>query len=189
MLHGVASTATELLTFADGLAQSGGVRVFTPDIRRHGQSGGPRSDVNYVGQYERDLADVFYELREEEPDSKIVVAGHSMGGGIALRYALLTEPTTPDGYLLLAPNFGEGPTQAQPEERDDPNAEFVRFDLQRMIGQIMFDAVGVKALDARRILWFNTEPVQAYSFRAVMSAQSIRPDLADAALQPSRSER
>ncbi len=111
-----------------------------------------------------------------------------MGGGIAMRYALKEDAPEVAGYLLFAPNFGEGPTQkkkdkdAPPVPADAPR--LVHFDTPRMIGQIMMNVVGIHAFDREAVLYFNFPPrPQAYSYRAVMSAQPIRPNTSDKALQ------
>ncbi|MEM6931806.1 MAG: alpha/beta hydrolase, partial [Myxococcota bacterium] len=111
------------------------------------------------------------------------VAGHSMGGGVALRHALLADASPPDAYVLLAPNFGEGPTERAPPEGPQDPSPYVHFDVTRMIGQLMLSSVGVTWFDGLPILYFNDpHDVKAYSFRAVMSAQPTRPHTADAAL-------
>lgn len=111
-----------------------------------------------------------------------------MGGGVAMRYALKPDAPVPDAYLLLAPNFGEGPTQRSGDDMDKEAAEeassFVQFDVRRMIGIIMLNSVAIHALDSLPILYFNSaEQVIEYSYRAVMSAQPIRPKTSDIALQ------
>ena len=118
-----------------------------------------------------------------EPAQRVIVAGHSMGGGVAMRYALKDGAPVPDAYLLFAPNFGEGPTQRSPEDGEDTSA-FVHFDVRRMIGIIMLNTVAIHALDDLPILYFNIATQRMdYSYRAVMSAQPIRPETSDIALQ------
>jgi len=179
-LHGVAADSTYLNNAAGLLQAASGARVITPDMRGVGQSGGDRYTVDYIGQYEDDVADIVAELREASPNERIILAGHSMGGGVMLRHALLEDVATPDGYLLFAPNFGDGPTQADPAAMDEQTKAFVRaivhFDLKRFIGLIMFDSVGVSALNDRPVLYFNAPPeMPAYSFSSVMSGQPIAP--------------
>lgn len=182
LLHGVAADRAQLAGAARQLHQVTGATVLVPDLRGHGDSGGAPFDVAYIGQYEHDLADVLTQLRADQPGGRLVVAGHSMGGGVALRHALLDDVVPPDAYLLLAPNFGEGPTQRTPEGDQEPSA-YVHFDFPRMIGQLMLTSVGVSWFDGLPILTFNDpHEVKAYSFRAVMSAQPTRPQTADVAL-------
>lgn len=178
-LHGVAADSTYLNNAAGLLQTASGARVITPDMRGVGQSGGDRYTVDYIGQYEDDVADIVANLREKNSDERIILAGHSMGGGVMLRHALL-EDAAADGYLLFAPNFGDGPTQQDPAAMDEQTRAFVRaivhFDLKRFIGLIMFDSVGVSALNDKPVLYFNAPPeMPAYSFSSVMSGQPIAP--------------
>ncbi len=67
-----------------------------------------------------------------------------------MRYALKQDAPGPDGYLLFAPNFGEGPTQRSGDDMDQDAAEevssFVPFDVRRMIGIIMLNSFAIHAL-------------------------------------------
>ncbi len=183
LMHGIANSSAAFDNAARMLREGTGAEVITLDFRGHGQSGGARFDVHYIGQYEDDLEDVVEFIKLESPDNRVIIAGHSMGGGVAMRYALKEDAPVPDAYLLFAPNFGEGPTQKSGEDGGDSSA-FVHFDLRRMIGILMLNSVGIHALDSLPILYFNT-PAQRmdYSHRAVMSAQPIRPDTSDVALR------
>lgn len=115
-LHEVASDQRQLAYPAASLARRTGAQVLTLDLRGHGGSGGTPNDVDYIGQYTDDLEDIVRALRQENPTRKIIIAGHSMGGGIAMRYALKDDAPVPAGYLLFAPNLGEGPTEGNSEE-------------------------------------------------------------------------
>lgn len=186
-LHGVTSNQKQMSIPARLLAHATGHNVITLDFRGHGQSAGRRYDVDYIGQYEDDIEDVLNALKDEFPRQEFILSGHSMGGGVALRYALKENAPSPSAYILYAPNFGEGPTQRKnTKERDKSEAEtdsFVHFDVPRMIGQLMMNTAGLHMFDHKPILYFNFLPErQAYSYRSVMSAQPIRPQTADIAL-------
>jgi hypothetical protein len=79
-------------------------------------------------------------------------------------------------------------TQRTGKEQDatptEESAAFVEFDTKRMIGQIMLNSIGVHWLDHKPIMYFNhPTDITAYSYRAVLSAQPIRPQTSDIALQ------
>lgn len=188
MMHGVASSQEMMKIPALMLQKSTGTQIMTIDLRGHGRSGGAPQDVPRIGQYEDDLIEIMTSLKRETPKRHIVLAGHSMGGGVAMRYALKKNAPTPAAYLLIAPNFGEGPTEkkhdktAPPKPADQPS--FVHFDTPRMIGQIMMNTLGLHMFDSEPVLFFNFPPKpKAYSYRAVMSAQPVRPNTSDKALQ------
>lgn len=191
-LHGIASTHKTVLKTAKLLNSKTGSQVLLPDLRGHGESGGTAFDVAYKGQYEDDLEDLILHLNERgnynkprgqsQLDRKILIGGHSMGGGIAMRYALKEHKPDVDGYLLFAPNFGEGPTQKKVGGNESHNAP-IHFDTKRMIGILMLNSIGVTQLDSLPIMYFNFPPqMMAYSYASIMSAQPIRPDNTEMAL-------
>ncbi len=184
LVHGVASDASWFNNAAGLLVAATDAEIITPDLRGHGASGGRPFDVDYTGQYEDDIADVIDALQSERRGRSILLAGHSMGGGIALRYALLKGAPQIDGYVLFAPNFGEGPTRRKPNP-DAPKADgFVRFSLGRTIGLLMLNGVGITALDHLPTLAFNAPPAMpVYSYRAMMNGQPNAPEDAPVALQ------
>jgi pimeloyl-ACP methyl ester carboxylesterase len=190
-MHGIAASSSITSNAARLLREATGTEVIAPDFRGHGLSGGEPFDVGYIGQYEDDLEDIVDFISRERPGQRIIVAGHSMGGGVAMRYALREDAPIPVAYLLFAPNFGEGPTQRSgdmDEERHEAVLQYVHFDVRRMIGIIMLNSVGIHARDDLPTLFFN-DPSQVieYSYRAVMSAQPIRPKTSDIALQAVKS--
>jgi alpha-beta hydrolase superfamily lysophospholipase len=184
LVHGIAADKAKMAGAAQRLFESTDSQIIALDLRGHGLSGGDRNDVDYIGQYEDDIADVMRALLAQDPDREIVLAGHSMGGGIITRYAMKKGSPVPAGYLLFAPNFGEGPTQRKDDTgTGEPGAKQVDFNLARMIGLIMLNAIGIHALDHEPILYFNFPPRPShYSYRAVMSGQPVRPATADVAL-------
>ena len=56
-------------------------------------------------EYADDLADVIDSLRKESL-GRIILAGHSMGGGVVLSYALKVGSAPVDAYLLISPLLG-----------------------------------------------------------------------------------
>lgn len=186
-MHGAASNRYEMRGSAVLLQAATGAEVVIYDHRGHGESGGERTDVKYIGQYEDDLMDMITTLQKQSPNRKLIIAGHSMGGGIAMRYALKNSYPSPDAYLLISPSFGEGPTQKKGALREaipEGRPVFVEFNVKRMIGQAMLNSIGAHFMDHKSILYFNYRPdILAYSYRAVMSGQPTRPKTSDKALQ------
>jgi len=103
LIHGVGSNAYMYNRTAGLLQEATQAEVYAIDLRGHGQSEGNCGDVDYINQYVDDLADIIKTIRKEKPNGKIIIAGHSMGGGIALRYAIEKQYQQPDGFLLFAP--------------------------------------------------------------------------------------
>jgi len=81
ILHGIFGTSDNWFSYARRLSQEG-FEVFTVDQRNHGQS--PHSDnFNYLAMTD-DLFDFIDEHEIEDP----ILLGHSMGGKVAMRFAL-----------------------------------------------------------------------------------------------------
>lgn len=174
LLHGVTSKSATFNVSAPMLSQVSGAEVVALDLRGHGQSGGAAGDVDYVGQYEDDVADVITAIRSERPNGRIILAGHSMGGGIALRYAQLADALVVDGYLLFAPHLGtNAPTMPQPQpETADLTAAYSQLHVPRLIGLTMLHGVGIKALNQQDTLFFNLKGAvtHTYSYRAMINS-------------------
>ncbi len=182
LLHGVTSDSAALSGSAQMLRQASGAEVVALDLRGHGRSGGPAGDVDYIGQYEDDVADVVAAIRAAKPNGRLILAGHSMGGGIALRYAQLTDAPPVDGYLLFAPHLGpDAPTMPPPNpDAADMTAAYSQLHVPRLIGLIMLNNLGIKALNHLDTLYFNlTDAVtHVYSYGAMVNASPTKYDAA-----------
>ncbi len=123
-----------------GPVLAAGADVAIPDLRGHGTAPARRGDVDYVGQMEDDLADLITALRK--PGQKVVLAGHSSGGGLVVRFAGGTHRAMMDGAVLLAPYLAyDAPvTRTQSGGWAHPLT-------RRIIGLSMLNGVGIRALD------------------------------------------
>jgi len=76
--------------------------IYAADHRGHGKSAGARALVRRFDQYVDDLDLVVNRARQEQGGIPCYLLGHSMGGLIALRYALV-HPEKIDALVLSAP--------------------------------------------------------------------------------------
>jgi acylglycerol lipase len=81
---------------------SRGYAVYAIDHRGHGRSGGPRAYVDRVDNAVDDLHALAELTRERHPATEVFLLGHSMGGLIALSYALAHQEGLA-GLVLSAP--------------------------------------------------------------------------------------
>lgn len=182
LVHGVLSSSFPLNRTAGLLREAAGAEVVAIDLRGHGASEGQPGDTDYIGQYEDDLTDVIREIRATRPGGKVILAGHSMGGGIALRYALRPDVSPVDGYLLLAPHLGpKSPTT--PTETNEAGARFVQLHIPRILGLFVMNSAGITAFNGLRTLFFNLPPevpLRSYTYRAMAGSApaDYRPALA-----------
>lgn len=86
-----------------------GLVVYALDHRGHGRSGGKRLELKSWSDYIADLHEVFRIARATHPGFGNFLLGHSMGGAIALSYALEYQAEL-DALMLSGPAvvLGEG---------------------------------------------------------------------------------
>jgi pimeloyl-ACP methyl ester carboxylesterase len=99
LIHGIAGRSEQWLDSMALLAESH--TVVAPDLLGHGRSAKPRGDYS-LGAYASGLRDLLVTL--DLP--KATVVGHSLGGGIALRFAYQFPERT--GRLVLVSSGGLG---------------------------------------------------------------------------------
>ncbi len=178
LIHGVGSNAYMYNKTAGLLQEATQAEVYAIDLRGHGQSEGKIGDVQYINQYVDDLADIIITIRKEKPNGKIIIAGHSMGGGVALRYAMEKEYEQPDGFLLFAPLIGHNsPAFLQGQATENIAEEpFMKIHIERIIGLAMLNEIDNHDYDSLPVLFFNfpeAVPLRKYSYRA---NKSMTPD-------------
>jgi acylglycerol lipase len=79
-----------------------GYAVYALDHRGHGRSGGPRAVVDRMDSAVADLDQLITTAASEQPGVPIFLLGHSMGGTIALRYAIAHQDRL-TGLILSGP--------------------------------------------------------------------------------------
>lgn len=96
LVHGLGEHAGRYLHVAEALVDAGyAVRAF--DHRGHGRSTGKRAFVRSYDELLRDLHQFRQLVVSEHPGVPLVLLGHSMGGNVALGYALGNQ----DGIAAL----------------------------------------------------------------------------------------
>jgi len=146
MLHGSGWNGLQFTGLARALQPR--ARVLVPDLRGHGSLPGRRGDVDYIGQFEDDLADLIRAARL--PGQKIVLLGHSSGGGLAVRMAGGAHAGLLDGVVLMAPYLKyNAPTTRM------NSGGWARVLTRRIIGLSMLNAVGIRGLNFLPVIEFN----------------------------------
>jgi alpha-beta hydrolase superfamily lysophospholipase len=150
LLHGSGSHGRYLAPLAGALAAGGALQVCVPDLRGHGEAPARRGDLDHVDQLEDDLADLIGEVRARHAPERIAVAGHSSGGGLALRFAAGRYGGEAAGYALLAPYLGHAAPTTRPGSGGWARAHIPRILLLSLLG-----ALGVHALDGLTTVRFE----------------------------------
>ena len=87
--HGMGEHAGRYQHLLDALANTG-TACYALDARGHGRTKGRRGYITHFGLFADDLNDLVQVARSENESQKVFLLGHSMGGAIALDYALRT---------------------------------------------------------------------------------------------------
>jgi len=103
LLHGSGWHSKYFFPLAKYISSNNIAHVYTPDLRGHGINPIKRGDIDYINQLEDDLDDFIKIVRKKHPNSKLIIGGHSSGGGLALRFAGSKYGKCVDAYILLSP--------------------------------------------------------------------------------------
>ena len=148
LLHGISIYGYYFDEMATYFAEQSTARVYVPDLRGHGYAPGAPGDLDYEEQLVDDVADLVAHVREEMPQARVIVGGHSAGGGLVARFAGSDQFEGVDGILLIAPSLGrEAPSTG------DGLGGLLEMRLSRMIGLSLLNSVGVDALDGLDVLY------------------------------------
>lgn len=174
ILHGILSSSYTNNRFAGLIREAANAEVYALDLRGHGSSEGNPGDVSYIGQYVDDVADVIKHIKKSKPAGRIIITGHSMGGGISLRYAMKEGVPDIDGYLLFAPQLGDNaPTNVYPEnDARQKDESFMAIDLSRLIGLALLNSLNITKWNDMPVFFFNLPAemgLNKYSFRSTAS--------------------
>lgn len=165
VVHGSGGHGAAYDWLGERIAAQTGAQVLVPDLRGHGVNPDPRGDVAYIGQLEDDLADLVGQYRK--PEQKLVLLGHSSGGGLVVRFAGGVYGETLDGAVLLAPFLKyNAPTMR-------PNAGGWAQPLtRRIIGLTLLNMVGLNMFNGMTAIVFKLPDTAlaegmagAYSYR------------------------
>lgn len=145
MVHG---SGWHGMQFESLAAQVGAVAdVVVPDMRGHGVSPERRGDVDYIGQFEDDLAELI--AARAKPGQKVILLGHSSGGGLVVRFAGGAHGDVLSGAVLLAPFLHH----SAPTTRKNSGG-WATINLRRMIGLSILNTLQVTALNHLPVIRF-----------------------------------
>lgn len=150
--HGSTGDSRYLALLSRRIAAQTGLTVVTLDMRGHGPAPVRRGDADYVGQQEHDVADLMESLRARN-FKRVFIGGHSLGGGLAIRYAAGTQSPRADGVILVAPFINQASPAAFPGAGGWATAFMPRF-----IGMSVLHRYGISAFDSLPVLRFRTPP-------------------------------
>lgn len=83
-----------------------GYAIYAFDLRGHGRSPGQRGYINTWNEFRQDLHQFVQQIHQQHSASPCFLWGHSLGGTIALDYAL-RSPQNLKGLIVTAPALGK----------------------------------------------------------------------------------
>lgn len=189
MVHGSGWHGLQFDTLARRLSQAGLADVLVPDLRGHGPDPVRRGDVRYIGQLEDDLAALIG--TEAASGQRVILLGHSSGGGLVVRMAGGHHGALMDGAVLLAPYLGHNAPTTRPG-----SGGWARPLVRRIIALSVLNRLGITALNGLTVTQLRfpqavldgplgATATRDYSYRLTVS-YAPRADLAgDVATLPS----
>jgi len=94
-----------------GRLNAEGYAVYAVDHRGHGRSQGPRALIDRIDNAVADLDKLIVLARERHPSVPLILLGHSMGGTVAVSYALAHQDRL-SGLILSGPLAAIDPVPA-----------------------------------------------------------------------------
>lgn len=172
-LHGSGSESRYLAPLGRFLSRRGAAHVVTPDLRGHGPDPVRRGDVEDPDQLVRDLAALFRHVEGRWDPDRIVLLGHSSGGGLATRLAGSEVDGRVDGYVLLAPFLGP----FAPSTREQSGG-WAQANVGRIVIIQMLQGLGIEVLGGTEVLRFQLPEARrdgyetgAYSYRMMKALE------------------
>lgn len=186
LVHGSGWHGAQFDRLAHRLAAT--AEVLVVNLRGHYNGAGARGDVSYVGQLEDDLADLI--KARAKLGQKVVLGGHSSGGGLVVRFAGGAHRELIDGAVLLAPFLKYN----APTTLKDAGG-WAHPLMRRIIGLSMLNMARVRALDHLVAIEFampdavrngptGAQATLAYSWRLNLSYAPRNAYLVDVAALP-----
>ena len=148
MVHGSGWHGAQFQGLGAALAGQGLADVVAPDLRGHGPNPQRRGDVDYIGQFEDDLADLI--AVQARPGQRVVMLGHSSGGGLVVRFAGGEHGGLLAGAVLLAPFLQHDAPTARPN-----SGGWAQVLLRRVIGLSILNAARITALNHLTVIQFR----------------------------------
>ena len=146
-VHGSGWHSAQFAGLGSALAEAG-IDVIAPDLRGHGPDPQRRGDVDYIGQFEDDLADLI--TRTAREGQSVVMLGHSSGGGLVIRFAGGEHGAMIDRAVLLAPFVQYDAPTTRPNSGGWANVL-----TRRVIGLSMLNMAHVTALNHLPVIQFR----------------------------------
>ncbi|QJD86566.1 alpha/beta fold hydrolase [Cohnella herbarum] len=155
LLHGISEDGQYLHPLAEFISKRQLAQVIVPDLRGYGLHPVRRGDVEYIGQHDDDIEDLIKWLRSRASSPlTLIMAGHSGGGGNAIRLAVHRVSREIAAFLLLAPSVHP----KAPISHEKEPWSTIQIDKQRVRILTVLSAVGIRHLN-KWVVMRNDKPI------------------------------
>lgn len=146
LLHGSSAHGEYLDPLAKQLSRI--ATVVVPNLRGHYGSGKTRGNCSYIGQLEDDVADLIEHCSLK--GRKLFVAGHSSGGGLAIRIANGPYGKWFKGFVLFSPAIPTAPTM-----RQGTAGGWANISIAKIVGLSLLNQLGIRCFNHSKVIKFN----------------------------------
>jgi len=147
LIHGSGWHSMQFDQLATAIASADVAEVIVPDMRGHGPTPTRRGDVDYIGQMEDDIAAL---IDLVGPHRRVILGGHSSGGGFVIRFAGGQHGHKADAFLLLAPFIHHRAPTARTN-----SGGWARPAVRRLIGLSILNRFAITALNSLPVISFS----------------------------------
>lgn len=139
-LHGITEPSLYLRELGKYISNQNLATVYLPDLRGYGDSPIRRGDIDYIGQLDDDIEDLFHFVQSRHPKATILFGGHSAGGATALRQTIRPIHTDVHAYLLISPALSPN----SPLTRKDGNNNESKVSIPKYVLLMGLNAIGIQ---------------------------------------------
>jgi len=150
LIHGSACFGDQFHVLARRMSEGGIATVHTLDMRGHGQSPGHPRDF---ARYAEDVTEYVRALAAENPLRRIVIGGHSAGGGLVSAIARGPGAEGIAGWMLFAPFMNI----ADPGVKPWFGGWVARIERLKLAAVVVANALGIRRYNSKPLLAFDRE--------------------------------
>ncbi len=147
--HGSSGSDDYLAPLGRAVAAGTNVAVVAPTLRGHGRTPRRRGDVDHPDQLLDDIEDLIAHMAAP----RILLGGHSSGGGLALKYALERGTRAIAGLVLAAPFVHYRAATNRPG-----TGGWAKVNVARLLALRLLAARGSTRFAHRTVIRFNVPP-------------------------------
>ncbi|TJY42578.1 alpha/beta hydrolase [Cohnella pontilimi] len=142
-IHGITEPSLYLRELGQYVSGQRQATVYLPDLRGYGDLPIRRGDIDYIGQFDDDLEDLFRFVQQRHPGARILFGGHSAGGATALRQTIRPIHQDIDAYLLISPALSPN----APLDRKGGSGNESNVSIPKYLSLMLLNALGIRRLN------------------------------------------